>query len=152
RCGRPWQTTSPWWRSICPDSASRRGARTSCRPARWGSSSSGSWRASGSMPRTRSVPTSARARCCGQRPTIPARSAASSWVLAPPLSTLTTPVQILVGRDDPYGLATDAQLLDRQLPHSRLQILACGHNAWEEEPAEYGGAIVEWVNGGYLRV
>jgi len=72
--------------------------------------------------------------------------------LAPHLSSLTTPVQSLVGRDDPYGLATDAQLLDRQLPHSRLQILACGHNAWEEEPAEYGGAIVEWVNGGYLRV
>jgi pimeloyl-ACP methyl ester carboxylesterase len=72
--------------------------------------------------------------------------------LAPYLPSLTTPVRILVGRDDPYGLATDAELLDQRLPHSQLQILDCGHNAWEEEPARYAGAIVAWVNGGYLNV
>ncbi len=70
--------------------------------------------------------------------------------LAPYLSFLTTPVQIIVGRDDPYGLATDAQRLDQRLRHSHLQILDCGHNAWEEEPARYAGAIIEWVSGGYL--
>jgi pimeloyl-ACP methyl ester carboxylesterase len=72
--------------------------------------------------------------------------------LAPYLPALTTPVRILVGRDDPYGLATDAELLDQRLPHSQLQTLDCGHNAWEEEPARYAGAIVAWVNGGYLNV
>lgn len=71
-------------------------------------------------------------------------------LLAPYLSSLTTSVHILVGRDDPYGLATDAQLLDQALPHSQLQVFDCGHNAWEEQPARYAGAIVEWVNGGYL--
>jgi pimeloyl-ACP methyl ester carboxylesterase len=72
--------------------------------------------------------------------------------LAPYLPSLATPVRILVGRDDPYGLATDAELLDQRLPHSQLQILDCGHNAWEEEPARYAGAIIEWVTGGYLNV
>jgi pimeloyl-ACP methyl ester carboxylesterase len=71
---------------------------------------------------------------------------------APRLSSLTTPAQILVGRDDPYGLANDARLLDQRLPHSQLQIFACGHNAWEEDPIGYGGAVAEWVNGGYLKV
>ncbi len=72
--------------------------------------------------------------------------------LAPHLSALKTPVQILVGRDDPYGLAADAELLDQRLPHSQLQVLDCGHNAWEEEPARYAAAIVQWVHGGYLNV
>jgi pimeloyl-ACP methyl ester carboxylesterase len=72
--------------------------------------------------------------------------------LAHHLPSLRTPVQILVGRDDPYGLAPDAEALDHQLPHSRLQVLACGHNAWEEEPVLYGEAIAEWVHGDHLRV
>jgi pimeloyl-ACP methyl ester carboxylesterase len=69
--------------------------------------------------------------------------------LSPQLPSLQTPVQILVGRDDPYGLAFDAELLHQQLTHSRLHILATGHNAWEEDPAAYAGAIIDWVNGGY---
>jgi pimeloyl-ACP methyl ester carboxylesterase len=69
--------------------------------------------------------------------------------LASELPSLSTPVQILVGRDDPYGLASDAQLLDQKLKHSRLHIFPTGHNAWEEDPAAYAAAIIEWVNGGY---
>ena len=72
--------------------------------------------------------------------------------LSPELASLRTPVQILVGRDDPYGLASDAQLLDQRLSHSRLQVFPTGHNAWEEDPAGYAGAIIDWVNGGYLGV
>jgi len=72
--------------------------------------------------------------------------------LSPELPSLRTPVQILVGRDDPYGLATDAQLLDQRLSHSRLQVFPTGHNAWEEDPAGYADAIIDWVNGGYLGV
>jgi pimeloyl-ACP methyl ester carboxylesterase len=72
--------------------------------------------------------------------------------LAPKLSSLTTPVQILVGRDDPYGLATDAERLDQKLSHSRLQVFPTGHNAWEEDPIAYADAIRDWVNGEYLRV
>jgi pimeloyl-ACP methyl ester carboxylesterase len=72
--------------------------------------------------------------------------------LSPELPSLRMPVQILVGRDDPYGLASDAQLLDQRLSHSRLQVFPTGHNAWEEDPAGYAGAIIDWVNGGYLGV
>ena len=72
--------------------------------------------------------------------------------LAPRLPSLETPVQILVGRDDPYGLASDAQLLDQRLSHSELHVFPTGHNAWEEDPAAYAGAIIDWVNGGYLQV
>jgi pimeloyl-ACP methyl ester carboxylesterase len=69
--------------------------------------------------------------------------------LSPELPSLRTPVQILVGRDDPYGLASDAELLHQKLTHSRLQVLATGHNAWEEDPTAYAGVIIDWVNRGY---
>jgi pimeloyl-ACP methyl ester carboxylesterase len=46
--------------------------------------------------------------------------------LSPLLAGITTPVQIIVGRDDPYGLADDAGLLHEQLPHSRLDVFDCG--------------------------
>lgn len=72
--------------------------------------------------------------------------------LAPKLPSLKMPVQILVGRDDPYGLASDARALDETLGHSRLQIFPTGHNAWEEDPAAYADAIIDWVNGGYRGV
>ena len=72
--------------------------------------------------------------------------------LAPELPSLRTPVQVLVGRDDPYGLASDAALLNQKLTHSRLHTFPTGHNAWEEDPAAYADAIIEWVNGGYRGV
>jgi pimeloyl-ACP methyl ester carboxylesterase len=72
--------------------------------------------------------------------------------LAPELPSLRTPVQVLVGRDDPYGLASDAAVLNQKLTHSRLQTFPTGHNAWEEDPAAYADAIIEWVNGGYRGV
>jgi len=69
--------------------------------------------------------------------------------LAPSLPYLSTPVQIIVGRDDPYGLATDGELLHEQLPRSRLDVFDCGHNAWEEEAARYGSVVTAWISGGY---
>ena len=72
--------------------------------------------------------------------------------LAPSLPYLSTPVQIIVGRDDPYGLAADGELLHEQLPHSRLDVLDCGHNAWEEAAARYGSVATAWIGGGYAEV
>jgi pimeloyl-ACP methyl ester carboxylesterase len=71
--------------------------------------------------------------------------------LSPKLPSLRTSVQILVGRDDPYGLASDAEVLDQRLTHSRLRVFPTGHNAWEEDPAGYADAIIDWVNGDYRR-
>ena len=64
------------------------------------------------------------------------------------LAGLSTPVQIIVGRDDPYGLAADGQLLHEQLPHSRLDVFDCGHNAWEEDPVRYSSVVTSWIKGG----
>jgi pimeloyl-ACP methyl ester carboxylesterase len=72
--------------------------------------------------------------------------------LSPLLADLTTPVQIIVGRDDPYGLADDAQLLHEQLPHSRLDVFDCGHNAWEEDATRYADVVAEWVKVAYQKV
>jgi pimeloyl-ACP methyl ester carboxylesterase len=72
--------------------------------------------------------------------------------LAPSLPYLSTPVQIIVGRDDPYGLATDGELLHEQLPHSRLDVFDCGHNAWEEEAARYCGVVTAWISAGWHEV
>jgi pimeloyl-ACP methyl ester carboxylesterase len=72
--------------------------------------------------------------------------------LSPLLPTITTPVQIIVGRDDAYGLAADAVLLDTKLSRSRLDILECGHCAWEEEAASYGGIVTDWIQSSHLTV
>ncbi len=69
--------------------------------------------------------------------------------LAPLLPSIATPVQIIVGRNDPYGLVKDAELLNERLRHSRLNILECGHCAWEEESAAYERLITAWVDGGF---
>jgi pimeloyl-ACP methyl ester carboxylesterase len=68
--------------------------------------------------------------------------------LAPQLPGLRTPVQIIVGRDDPYGLADDAEVLNRELPDSRLDVLDTGHCAWEEDPVRYAGITAGWIGAG----
>ena len=72
--------------------------------------------------------------------------------LSPLLADITTPVQIIVGRDDPYGLADDAQLLHEQLPHSQIDIFDCGHNTWEDEATRYADVVAEWVKVGSQKV
>ena len=67
--------------------------------------------------------------------------------LAPLLSSLSTPVQVIVGRDDPYALDEDAQILHAQLPQSQLDILETGHCAWEEAPEQYAAIITRWIDG-----
>jgi pimeloyl-ACP methyl ester carboxylesterase len=69
--------------------------------------------------------------------------------LAPLLSSIETPVQIIVGRDDPYGLAKDAEELKKRLRRCKLDILECGHCAWEEQAVAYERIVTAWVNGGF---
>jgi len=71
--------------------------------------------------------------------------------LAPRLASLETPVAIVVGRNDPYGLARDAAVLREQLSHARLDILESGHCFWEERAPEFETIVTHWVNGGYHR-
>src|ERR1700736_17560 len=71
--------------------------------------------------------------------------------LSPLLADIPTPVQIIVGRDDPYGLADDAQRLHEQLRHSRLDVFDCGHNAWEEDAERYSSVVTEWITAGFQK-
>jgi pimeloyl-ACP methyl ester carboxylesterase len=64
------------------------------------------------------------------------------------LPAIETPVQIIVGRGDPYGLAGDAALLSQQLRRCRLDVLDCGHCAWEELPGDYERIVTAWVTDG----
>ena len=71
--------------------------------------------------------------------------------LAPLLGSLTTPVQIIVGRDDPYALDEDGAILRAQLPHGQLDLLETGHCAWEEAPEQYAAITAQWVSGGFRK-
>ena len=70
-------------------------------------------------------------------------------VLAPRLASIELPVAIVVGRNDPYGLARDAALLRERLPHARLDVLEAGHSVWEERAPEFESIVTQWVSGGW---
>jgi hypothetical protein len=38
------------------------------------------------------------------------------------------------------------------LPNSRLEIVDCGHNAWEEAAARYSSVVTDWINGAWQQV
>jgi len=69
--------------------------------------------------------------------------------LAPRLPSIELPVSIVVGRNDPYGLARDAALLRDRLPHARLDVLEAGHCVWEERAPEFESIVTQWVSGGF---
>jgi pimeloyl-ACP methyl ester carboxylesterase len=70
--------------------------------------------------------------------------------LAPRLASIVVPVSIVVGRNDPYGLARDATLLRERLPHARLDVLEAGHCVWEERAPEFESIVTQWVSGAAL--
>jgi pimeloyl-ACP methyl ester carboxylesterase len=73
-------------------------------------------------------------------------------VLRDLLPSITTPAQVVAGRDDDLVPWTNNQYLDDLLPHSEIHALDAGHFAWEQAPEEYGRLVADWVTGGYRRV
>jgi pimeloyl-ACP methyl ester carboxylesterase len=73
-------------------------------------------------------------------------------VLRDLLPTITTPTQIVAGRDDDLVPWSNNQYLDDLLPNSEIHPLDAGHFAWEQAAEEYGGLVVDWVGGGYRRI
>jgi pimeloyl-ACP methyl ester carboxylesterase len=65
--------------------------------------------------------------------------------LASLLPGIRTPVQIVVGRNDAYGLAADGAQLNEELFRSKLNLLNCGHCAWEEDAVNYAAIIADWI-------
>jgi pimeloyl-ACP methyl ester carboxylesterase len=72
--------------------------------------------------------------------------------LARRLSEIEIPVQIIVGQHDPFVPVSNAKGLHAGLPRSKLDILDCGHFAWEDGAGEYGRLASEWIKGGCAQV
>jgi pimeloyl-ACP methyl ester carboxylesterase len=73
-------------------------------------------------------------------------------VLRDLLPTITTPTQIVAGRNDELVPWPNNQYLDQLLPNSEIHPLDAGHFAWEQAAEEYGRLVADWVSGGYRRV
>ena len=69
--------------------------------------------------------------------------------LASRLASIKVPTTIVVGRNDPYNLVRDAELLRQQLPHARLDVLEAGHCVWEERAQEFESIVTQWVGGAF---
>jgi pimeloyl-ACP methyl ester carboxylesterase len=67
-------------------------------------------------------------------------------LLAARLASIELPVAIVVGRNDPYGLAHDAEVLRGRLPNARLDVLDAGHCFWEERAPEFEAIVKQWVS------
>jgi len=65
------------------------------------------------------------------------------------LPEITVPCQITVGLHDPFVPVSNAEGLKRKLPKSKLDILDCGHFAWEDAASEYGKLACAFIQGGY---
>ena len=72
-------------------------------------------------------------------------------VLAELLPTITTPTQIVAGKNDDLVPWSNNQYLADLLPNSEIQSLDAGHFAWEQAAEEYGRLVADWVSGGYQR-
>jgi len=70
-------------------------------------------------------------------------------VLGDLLPAITTPTQIVAGRDDDLVPWSNNEYLHELLPNSELHPLEAGHFAWEQAAEDYGRLVVDWVSGGY---
>jgi len=70
-------------------------------------------------------------------------------VLADRLGEITTPVQIIAGRQDPFVPPENAEFLSQRLPRSELALLDTGHFAWEDGADEWGSILLSWIGGRY---
>jgi pimeloyl-ACP methyl ester carboxylesterase len=72
--------------------------------------------------------------------------------LATRLSEINTPCQITVGRHDPFVPVSNAEGLHRGLRKSKLDVLECGHFAWEDAAAKYAELACGFIKGGYAKL
>jgi pimeloyl-ACP methyl ester carboxylesterase len=70
-------------------------------------------------------------------------------VLGDLLPSITTPAQIVAGRDDDLVPWSNNEYLAELLPNSEIHALDAGHFAWEQAPDDYSRLIVDWVTGGF---
>jgi pimeloyl-ACP methyl ester carboxylesterase len=73
-------------------------------------------------------------------------------VLGRRLAMLDTPTHVISGARDPWVPPANAEFLHAELPHSRLTLLDAGHFVWEDAATELNSLVLEWLDGGHLRV
>jgi pimeloyl-ACP methyl ester carboxylesterase len=71
-------------------------------------------------------------------------------ILKERLSEVTIPVLIIAGLQDPYVPVTNAEYLERMLPHGRLAVVNTGHLVWEDEAETYALLVLDFVAGGEI--
>jgi pimeloyl-ACP methyl ester carboxylesterase len=71
--------------------------------------------------------------------------------LARRLAEVKVPCQITVGSNDPFVPVSNAKALNRGLPKSKLDILDCGHFAWEDAASRYGQLACDFISRAYSR-
>jgi pimeloyl-ACP methyl ester carboxylesterase len=55
------------------------------------------------------------------------------------------PVRVFGATDDPLVPVSNARYLAERVPGSELTVLATGHFAWEQVPAEFASMVADWV-------
>lgn len=70
-------------------------------------------------------------------------------ILAGLLPSVGIPVLIMNPDHDELVPPSNGVYLHERLPHSKLVSLDSAHFPWEQNASEYGGAVLDWVSGGY---
>jgi len=66
-------------------------------------------------------------------------------VLRDLLPGIRVPVRIFGATGDPMVPVSNARYLAERIPGSELTVLAAGHFAWEEVPAQFAAMVADWV-------
>jgi pimeloyl-ACP methyl ester carboxylesterase len=63
------------------------------------------------------------------------------------LSRIISPTLIIVGREDSITPVTDAEMMHREMPGSRLEIIEnAGHVSNMEQPAEFNRVVLKFLH------
>jgi pimeloyl-ACP methyl ester carboxylesterase len=73
-------------------------------------------------------------------------------ILRQRLRSINLPCLIIAGRNDPFVLLPNAEILHKELPRNRFEILETGHITWEDGAEDYARLATEWITGGYRTV
>ena len=68
------------------------------------------------------------------------------------LPGIKTHVLVLAGRQDPIVPPSNGELLAKQLPHCRHELLEGGHLIWEDAAPAYAEHLAAWLREGYRSV
>ena len=70
-----------------------------------------------------------------------------SWSIEEEVRAIRCPVLAIQGRDDEYGTLEQVEGIARRVPHARLlELAACGHSPYKDQPAAVIAAVQDFVS------